>query len=134
MIKDIEFLKVEGLAIAIRPEQDDDGIEIFGAFLINFREEDLENIMIRSKGIGVKDEEVVSTSVLRTLVQRLDSNDFVKIDAFAAEAASLSNEYWISFRYKEYLYDKKFVFVPESLVEDNYIDLPLMGGKGVMIR
>jgi hypothetical protein len=32
------------------------------------------------------------------------------------------------------MYDKKFVFVPDSITNDNMIDIPQLGTKGVLIR
>jgi len=134
MIKDIEFNKVEDIGIAIIPDEADDGTALWNSFLINFKEVDIEGIMVRAKGVGKKGEETVETSTLRILLEKVGRLNYAPIDSFAREASGLSNEYWISFRIEEYLFDKKYVFVPESIVESNFIEIPFLGKKGVMIR
>jgi len=32
------------------------------------------------------------------------------------------------------MYDKKYVFVPESITEENFTHVPVLNKKGVMIR
>lgn len=135
MIRNVEFNRVEDVAIAIVPEQDPEtGMELWKSYFINFKDINLENIMIRVRGIGRKEDEPVETSTLRVLIENVSKNGFAEIDLFEAGAASLSNEYWVSFRLDEYLYDKKFIFVPESIVESNFIQIPFLEKKGVMIK
>ena len=46
----------------------------------------------------------------------------------------LSNEYWVSFYKEKDMYDKKFIFLPESVREDNLTMIPVLNKRGVMIR
>ena len=50
------------------------------------------------------------------------------------EVLAIANEYWVSFSFNDYLYDKKYVFVPGSLDEMNFTEIPFLNRKGVMIR
>jgi len=135
MIRNVEFNRVEDIAIAIVPDKDEEtGMDLWRSYFINFKEINLENIMIRVRGIGQKEHETVNTSTLRVLLENVSSNGYAEIDMFEAGATSLSNEYWVSFRLDEYLYDKKFVFVPESIIESNFIKIPFLEKKGVMIK
>ncbi len=135
MIRNVEFNRVEDVAIAIVPDKDPEtGMDLWKSYFINFKEINLENIMIRVRGVGKKEEETVNTSTLRVLLQSVSSQGYAEIDMFEAGATSLSNEYWVSFRLDEYLYDKKFIFVPESIIESNFIQIPFLEKKGVMIK
>ncbi len=134
MKKDIEFLKVEGVAFAVVPDESSDEIALFSTYLLNFKEVNLQNVFIRSRGQGTINDEKVETSTLRILIENIAPQSFVKVDDFPEKAISLSNEYWISFKQDGYLYDKRFIFVPESIVEMNYTQIPLLGKRGVMIR
>lgn len=135
MIRNVEFNRVEDIAIAIVPDKDEEtGMDLWRSYFINFKEINLENIMIRVRGIGQKEHETVNTSTLRVLLENVSSNGYAEIDIFEAGATSLSNEYWVSFRLDEYLYDKKFVFVPESIIESNFIQIPFLDKQGVMIK
>jgi hypothetical protein len=46
----------------------------------------------------------------------------------------LNNEYWLSFYIDREIFDKKYIFLPESISEQYFTTIPLLGKKGVMIR
>ena len=46
----------------------------------------------------------------------------------------LSNEYWVSFYLSKKMYDKKYIFLPESIKEENFSIVPVLNKRGVMIR
>ncbi|MBA2406786.1 MAG: hypothetical protein H0V65_02155, partial [Chitinophagales bacterium] len=46
----------------------------------------------------------------------------------------INNEFWVSFWYQGTLFDKRYVFVTESIVEHNFTKVPMIGKRGVMIR
>lgn len=133
MKRDIEFLKVQNIAIAIVPEPGENGIELYTAYLINLKQTNLAGVLVRVKGSGKIGEREVETATLRIFFEDVAPQTFMRIDDFEAAATSLSNEYWISFRENGYMYDKKYVFVPESIIESNFTDIPLIEKKGVLI-
>ncbi|MBK8442444.1 MAG: hypothetical protein IPL35_03075 [Sphingobacteriales bacterium] len=133
MIRNVKFFKVEDIALAVVPDNSDD-LELFSTYILNLKEEDLQNVLIRARGVGEIEGKNLQTATLTVLLENVAGGTFVKIDSFEKEATALSNEYWISFRQNGYMYDKKYVFVAESIVEDNFSDLPLMNCKGVIIR
>jgi hypothetical protein len=45
----------------------------------------------------------------------------------------LTNEYWLSYYISGQIFDKKFIFVPESIVDTNMIRVPILNKPGVMI-
>ncbi len=50
------------------------------------------------------------------------------------EAFALTNQYWVSFFEHEKMFDKKYIFVPDSITKKNFIMVPLLNSKGVMIQ
>jgi hypothetical protein len=46
----------------------------------------------------------------------------------------LNNEYWLSYYIGQDIFDKKFIFLPESIVEMNFIRIPVLNKPGVMIK
>jgi hypothetical protein len=48
-------------------------------------------------------------------------------------AFGLSNEFWVSFYIGEQVYDKQFVFLPETITPANFTMVPVLERKGVMI-
>ena len=134
MKKDIEFLKVENIGLAVVPDGGMSEVPLYSAYIINMKEVMLENVFVRSKGSGVVDEEPIKTSTIRMLIEKIAPKTFVKIDDFDQKAASINNEYWISFKENGYLFDKKYIFVPGSIDESNFIEIPLIEKRGVLIK
>jgi hypothetical protein len=134
MKKDINPPKVENVAIAIVPEEDENGEEQWFAYFLNLNESELEAVLVRSNGYGEKKGEKIKTSELRHFLNVVPPKSYMKIEPLLKEVFKLSNQYWVSYYLNHMMYDKKYVFVPESITERNFIELPLLGKKGVMIR
>ncbi len=129
MKKDIDFPKVEDIAIAVIPEGD-----IWVAYMINLKDKVLKNVIIASKGYGTIDGREVETSVLRHMFEEVQPESYVKIEPIQKKLVAISNEFWVSFWAEGKLQDKKYVFVTESIIKQNLVDLPLINQKGVMIK
>jgi hypothetical protein len=102
-------------------------------YLINLKKEPIENVLITSKGYGEKDGEQVKTSILRHMFPVVPGESFKLIEPIDEQTFGLNNEYWISYYIGREIFDKKFIFLPESIVESNFIKLPVLNKPGVMI-
>jgi hypothetical protein len=89
---------------------------------------------VASKGYGVYKGEEVKTSVLRHYLGSFQPLDIRLIEPIQKEMFGLNNEYWVSFYIGQNIFDKKFIFLPESITEDNFIRIPFIDRPGVMIR
>jgi hypothetical protein len=89
---------------------------------------------VSSKGYGEVEGEQVKTSVLRHFFDEIPAGSFQKIEAIIEDVFKLSNEYWVSFYIGDLIHDKKFIFLPETINEENFTSIPLLGKRGVMIR
>lgn len=136
MKKDILLRKVEDLAIAVVPRQahEEDHEDFWDAWLINLKEEPIHAVIVNSTGYGLLDGEQRRTSTLRYFWETIEPKSAVKVEPIQKSVLGLANEYWVSFSYHNYLYDKKYVFVAGSLEEMNFTEIPLLQRKGVMIR
>lgn len=136
MKKDIPNLKVEDIAIVIAPPDETDmDTELWDAFLINFKEEPIEGVLIVSKGYGEdEDGEMRRTSTLRHFIERVGALEMIKIEPISTKLLWMSHEYWVSFTCQGHMYDKKYVFVVGSIEPTNFIMIPFLDRKGVMIR
>lgn len=134
MNKDIPFKKVEEVAIAILPELTDLGQEEWSVYLLNLKDEPIQTVLVSSTGYGEIDDRKVKTSTLRQLLGDIPPKYFIKIELIDQQLFSISNEFWISFWYHGNLYDKKYVFVSESIIESNFTEIPLINKRGVMIK
>lgn len=134
MLKDIPKLPVENIAIAIIREPNDEGELTWNAYLINLYDQPISNVLVSSKGYGHFEGRDVKTSVLRHLIGNVDPNDYAKIEPIMDNLFGLSNEFWVSFYKDKDIYDKKYIFLPESITEDNLTLIPVINKSGVMIR
>jgi len=134
MIKDLPQNIVENIAVAVALEKESAESKIWYVYLINLKNEPIENILITSKGYGEKDGEQVKTSTLRHMMPRIEGNSTALIEPIDEQTFGLNNEYWVSYYIGSDIYDKKFIFVPESIVEGNFIKLPVLNKVGVMIK
>ena len=136
MKKDIPILKVEDLAIAIVPrlpsEEDDD--YFWDSYLINLKDEPIQGVLVNSRGYGEIAGEQRRTSTMRYFWEEIGPLEVVKIEPVQKDVLSLANEFWVSFTYNDYLYDKKYVFVPGSVDPRNLTEIPFLDRRGVMIR
>lgn len=128
--------KVENVAVSVVQEIGEEGIPVYNVYLLNLREDIMEGIIITSKGYGENQQtgEKVQTSMLRHCLEVLLPQEAAKIEPIMEDVFGLANEYWVSFWIDNVMYDKKFVFVAESISAENLREIPLLGAKGVMIK
>lgn len=133
MKKDLPDNKVKDIGIAVALERESIETKIWYVYLINLKKEAIENVLITSKGYGEKDGEQVKTSVLRHMIPKVESRGFALIEPIDEATFGLTNEYWLSYYIDGNIYDKKFIFLPESIIDSNFIKLPVLNKPGVMI-
>lgn len=135
MKKDIVLPRVENIAVAIVKEKNDEGEYIWNVYLINQRKETLQNVLVSSKGYvtDLKGNET-KTSVLRHAIGNVEGNEYAKIEPIIEDVFALNNEYWLSFHVENTMFDKKYIFLAETIKEENFIAVPLLNLRGVMIK
>ena len=133
MLKDLPKNEVTNIGIAVILEEESPRGKSWGVYLINMKDQDLQQVLVSSKGYGLQKPEKINTSVLRHALGELEAGDFKLIEPLMEELFVLSNEYLLSFYLDGVLYDKKYVFVPESIVESNFIRVPIINKPWVMI-
>ncbi|HET8859041.1 hypothetical protein [Marivirga sp.] len=129
MKKDIDFSPVTGVELVIT-RSEKEGEELWDVYLINKNLIELETVLITSKGYGRIDGKNKETSILRHMIGKVEEQSYARIEPIQPELFQLNNEYWVSYYILDQIFDKKFVFVPESIQKENlqYIpELDLMG-------
>jgi hypothetical protein len=135
MKKDIPELKVEDLALVIAPRGDDaQNEELWDTFLINLKEEAIQNVMISSWGYGELDGREMKTTTLRHFFEQIGPLSIHPIEPILTKAFSLTNEYWVSYTFEGQMYDKRYIFVVGSIEPTNFTPIPFLNRRGVMIR
>ncbi|GIV42265.1 MAG: hypothetical protein KatS3mg034_1575 [Vicingaceae bacterium] len=133
MKKDIKFPKVENIAMAIVPEINENNDEIWNVYLINLNDHPIHNVIIASRGYGVIDGYNRVTSQLRHYVEEIPPTSFVKIEPIIEEVFVLNNEYWVSYYIDRQIFDKKYIFLADSIHEEFFTEIPLMNRRGMLI-
>ena len=127
--------KADNVGIAVVETINQENEKEYNVYLLNLREDIMEGIIIASKGYGTNPTtgEKVKTSTLRHSLEVLLPNEAAKVEPIMPEVFGLANEFWVSFWINDDMYDKKFVFVPGSISEDNMKEIPVLGQRGVLI-
>lgn len=125
---------VENVGFAV-VEETVENEKIYNVYLLNMREDIMEGIIVTSTGYGenVNTGERVRTSTLRHCLEVLLPGEVAKIEPIMEEVFGLANEYWISFWVEDVMYDKKYVFLPETVSSAKMKLIPQLGLKGVML-
>lgn len=134
MIKDIPKYVVTDIALAVIKEEDELFNPVWNVYLINLKEDEIQSVIVSSKGYGTYKGEEVKTSVLRHFVEDLPGLSYAKVEPILDTLFGLTNEYWLSYYFQGGMYDKKYIFLPESIKEENFINVPLINKRGVMIK
>jgi len=135
--QDISFDPVEGVSIAIVPAADNAltpaGQPIWQVYLLNHNTFPLQNVIVNANGYGQQaDGEKVRTSTLRYLFEEVLPRTAVPIEPLDPALFHLNNQYWVSYYHGARIFDKKYIFVPDSIVEANFTHIALLDQAGVL--
>ena len=134
MKKDIQQPEVKDIIVAVIQEENEEAEPIWNVYILNSKAVDINHVLISSKGYGSLNGEETLTSTLRHFIEKVPAQSFAKIEPIMEDVFGLSNEYWVSFYIDEVIYDKKFIFLPETIKSDYFTNVPLINKKGVMIN
>lgn len=127
MKKDIDFKPVKKVHVVVAKNE-----AAWEVHLLNRSEEKLENVMITSKGYGETKTENQETSILRHMIPFLDPKSSALIEPIDQSVFHLNNEYWVSYFINGQVYDKKYIFVPDSIIEEHLIFIEELEIRGIL--
>ena len=127
MKRDIDFVPVKDVFLSVVKTE-----EGWKVYLLNRGKQTLKNVMVTSKGYGSKDGEKQETSILRHHFEQIEFGEYALIEPISPDVFHLNNEYWVSYYIGPQIFDKKYLFVPDSIVENNLVEIPELGLKGVL--
>ncbi len=132
MKKDIEIPRVENVTLAIAREKNLLDHYEWKVYLINNNPFPIENTLVASKGYGEKNGELQRTSTLRHFLDMVPAQSATVIEPIDPSVFHLNNEYWVSYYVDTKIYDKKFVFVPDTICDANIILVKELQLEGVL--
>jgi hypothetical protein len=131
MIRDIKIPEVKNVTIAVARQKTQNEYD-WKVYLINNNDFAIENTLVASKGYGEKDGEQQRTSVLRHFLETIAANSITLIEPIDPSVFHLNNEYWLSYYVGSEIFDKRFVFVPGSICEENLIFIKELEMDGIL--
>ncbi|RFC55809.1 hypothetical protein [Brumimicrobium aurantiacum] len=142
MKEELKGPEVEGVSVAVVQELGDDNVIVYNVYIINEKEEELEQVLVTSKGYATlkkgtsqvgETEQKVETTTLRKLLGSIEAKSAKKVEPIMEDVLTLNNEYWVSFFVGTTMYDKKFIFLSETVKEENFVNIPILNKKGVLV-
>lgn len=131
MKKDIKIPESKDVYVAaVREYNQDFRTYDWNAYIINDSHDPLETVLIVSEGST----ETQITSKMRHSLKFLPSKSYAKIEFIEDSVLSLNNYFMITYFIGETLYDKRFEFPADSIIEDNAVALPIIKEAGVLAR
>lgn len=142
MKQDILFEPVVGVSIAIVPSADPDEVVLdegnaltWQVFLLNNNDFPLANVLIAADGYGTQPTgEAVKTSTLRYHFPEIAAHSATSIELIDPAVFHLTNQYWVSYYQEQRIFDKKFLFIPDSIVPANFSRLDLLAGRAGVLH
>lgn len=132
MKKDIEIPVVKNVTLAITREKNILNQSEWKVYLINKNPFPLENTLVASSGYGQKEGETQRTSTLRHFLETVPANENVLVEPLDEKLFHLNNEYWVSYYIGPQIYDRRFIFVPDSICEANLTFIKELDKEGVL--
>ena len=132
MIKDIQLPVVKNVTLAVIHKKNNLLLDEWKVYLINDNEVAIENTLVASTGYGEKNGDSQKTSTLRHFLQTIPPKSSTLVEPIDPDVFHLNNEYWVSYYIGAELYDKRFVFVPDSICEENLTFIKELNREGVL--
>lgn len=130
MIRDINIPEVKNVTLAVARENSSDSQ--WKVYLLNNNDTAIENTLVSSKGYGSKDGEQQRTSVLRHFLDSVPPRSAALIEPIDPAVFHLNNEYWVSYYIGREIFDKRFVFVPDAIRDENVTFIKELNMQGVL--
>jgi hypothetical protein len=134
MKKDIDFLEVIDIGIAIVLESESEESRNWKAYLLNFKSETINNILVSTKGYGLLNGSEVKTATFRHSLGSLAPQSYTPIEIIDESLFVIHNEFWLSFYIGDRVFDKKITFLADTISAVNLDLIPLIMLPGVIIR
>lgn len=104
------------------------------AYIINFNDFPLSNVLVSSKGYGTNGDRQIKTTTFSHYRESIAPQNAVPLEPISMEVLGINNEFFVTYYVDGLIYDKKFIFLPEVIQPGNFIEIKMLEKKGVLIR
>ena len=98
--------------------------------MVNNREDDIETVLVMSRGKS----EDRKTSTLRHGLGNMESKTSAKVEFIPTEVLGFTNEYLVTFFAENKLFERKFIFDPNSISDENVTAVPVLESEGILAK
>ncbi|WP_418638595.1 hypothetical protein [Winogradskyella sp.] len=131
MKKDITIPEVKNVHVAVVREQHIEyKTQDWNAYIINNSDDDLETVLIVTRGYNDKK----ITPVMRHTIAKLPARSYAKIEYLQEKVLELNNEFKITFFEGNQMFDKTYLFRKNTINEKALQAIPLMQLRGVLVK
>jgi len=135
MKADIHITPVTGIYVTIARRINELNHPEWHVYLINRNATAITNVFVTSRGYSGEEKQADNqqhTSTLRHFFAEILAAQAVLVESIMPDVFHLNNEYWVSYFIDNQIFDKKFIFVPESIIEKNLVDINELDLEGVL--
>ena len=100
----------------------------YHVYIINDNDFAINNVIVNSSGYN----DTQKTSTLRHYIEVLAAHDVAKVELINTDLFALVNQFWVSYYRDKKVYDKKFLFMPESITEENFQYVKILDKEAVL--
>jgi hypothetical protein len=131
MRKDIDIPEVKDIYVAAVYEFNKEyNTHDWNIYIINDSKAPIETVLIIAQGYTEKK----MTAPMRKTIKAIPAKGYAKVEYIDESIFGLDNFFTITYFIGNKMYDKRFEFPRNSILEDNTITLPVMPYKGVLAR
>ncbi len=131
MRKDIEIPTAQNVHIVAVKEWDKDFTsQQWNIYLVNDRDDEISTVLVMSRGKS----EDIKTSTLRHGLGNIAPKTAAKVEFVPTEVLGFTNEYLVTFFAENKLYERNFIFEPNSISEENTVEIPILEDEGILAK
>ncbi len=131
MKKDIEIPEVRNVSVAVIKEDDEESGLNWKVYLLNKNPFPIRNVLVSTSGFD-SEEGGQRTSTLRHFFDEVAPQGFQVIELLDKAVLHLNNEYWVSYQAEGSMFDKRYLFVPDSISDKNIIRIGMLDKEGIL--
>lgn len=131
MRKDIHIPQPKDVYVVVKHESVDQESQ-WSVHLLNENSFPIKNVLMVSRGYGKTNGKEEETSVIRQFFEEIGPKSERQIELIQPEVFHLFNEYTLTYYVDNQIYDKKCIFVPDSITVENLVQIDLLDAQGVL--
>lgn len=131
MRKDIEIPQTKNVHIVAVKEWDKEFLgEHWNIYVVNNRNDEISTVLVISRGKS----EDRKTSTLRHGLGDIQPKTAAKVEFIPTKVLGFTNEYLLTYFAENKLFERKFIFEPNSISDENVTEIPILESVGILAK